>query len=98
MQTKTLLVALAALSSVTDAAVTRRRSPFTSALQKRQFGGGFGGGGFGGGGFGGGNFGGNNNNNGGGNGDLELDPDVVQEGSQQDGNANAEDGQAASAT
>ena len=120
MQTKALLVALAALSSITDAAVARRKSPFTSALQRRQFGGNFDGG------FGGGNGGNNNNDNGqddgqdgnnndgnnnddnnndggnnnggGGNGDLALDPEVVQEGSQQDGNANAEDGQAPSAT
>ena len=53
MHIQSILVALAAASTVSQAALIRRDSPFSRSLQRRQFGG-FGGG-----------FGGDNNNDGG---------------------------------
>lgn len=88
-----------------------RRAPQFGGFGGGGFGGGGGGrggggGGQGGGGGGGGNGGNNNNDNGGnddngGNGGdaaLQLDPNNVQDGSQDDGTANSEPGQAASLT
>ena len=104
MHIQSILVALAAASTVSQAALIRRDSPFSRSLQRRQFGG-----------FGGGNNndGGNNddgnnddgNNDGGNNDDgnndgggAQLSPDVIQTGSQQDGDPDEGNGESASAT
>jgi transcription initiation factor TFIID subunit 15 len=108
------LVALLALAAATEAAVPHRRSPFTRALQKRQgnrFGGGGGFGGNNGQNNGGNQNGGQNNggdqnggnnggdqNNGGNGGGAQLDANLIQTGSQQDGNNPGAAEQATSAT
>jgi hypothetical protein len=98
MQIKNVLTGLVGLAVLADAASIERRSPFGRALERRQRGGNNGGNQ--------GNQGnnqGNQGNNQGGNANnggasLTLDSNLVQTGSQQDGNNPGGEGQVASAT
>lgn len=101
MQIKNVLTGLVGLAVLADAASIERRSPFGRALERRQRGqnGGNNGGNQGNQGNNQGNQGNNqggNANNGGAN--LALNSNLVQTGSQQDGNNPGGEGQVASAT
>lgn len=91
MQIKNVLTGLVGLAVLADAASIERRSPFRRALNRRQFNGGNNGGNQG-------NNGGNQGNNGNNGGSLTLDSNLLQTGSQSDGNNPGGEGQAASAT
>lgn len=107
MQIKTLLTALVGLAVLSDAAEIGRRSPFARTIERRQFRNGNGGNRNGNGGNNNNNNNGGNRNNGNGNnnnnnnnngGNTALSRNVIQQGSQQDGNNPGADNQAASAT
>jgi hypothetical protein len=91
MQIKNVLTGLVGLAVLADAASIERRSPFGRALERRQRGGNNGG-----------NQGNQGNNQGGnannGGANLALNSNLVQTGSQQDGNNPGGEGQVASAT
>lgn len=88
MQIKNVLAGVVGLAVLAEAGNVERRSLFGRALERRQRGGRNG------------NNGGNGGNNGGngGNGGASLNANLIQTGSQQDGNNPGADGQSASAT
>ncbi|KAI6782486.1 uncharacterized protein J7T54_001343 [Emericellopsis cladophorae] len=93
MHIQSVLTAVVALSAASDAAILQpRKSPFSRALKKRQFG--FGGG-FNNGGFGGNNggFGGNNGGFGGNNGGFDGNNGDAGQNNGDDGQNNGDDGQ-----
>ncbi|EHK23963.1 uncharacterized protein TRIVIDRAFT_117265, partial [Trichoderma virens Gv29-8] len=101
MQIKNVLTGLVGLAVLADAASIERRSPFGRTLERRQNQNGRNRGGNNGGNNGnnGNNNAGNNGGNNGGNaGGATLDSNLIQTGSQQDGNNPGADGQSASAT
>lgn len=110
MQIKNVLTGLVGLAILADAASIERRSPFGRTLERRRGGNNGGNQGNKGGNTGnagntgnnggntGNNQGGNTNNAGSGSGSLALNANLVQKGSQQNGNNPGGEGQAASAT